>query len=272
MSDFMDTPEGSIGQLPERPSTILLIDDNPDIRQLLRNQLAPFYRILQAEDGLEGLHQITEASPDLILCDVMMGEMDGIELCRTIKSDPELNAIPIILLTARSSDHAVLEGLEAGADDYIIKPFHPKTLKAKIDNLIASRSRLRDQYSRSILLKPTDMEISSEDEVFLQELVDHISRHLDDADFSVAILADLMAMSRRQLERKVKSVCEKSPADLIRSLRMERASELLHAQAGSIADIAYQVGFRSPSHFTATFKSYFGEVPSEYVKDATKSI
>jgi signal transduction histidine kinase/DNA-binding response OmpR family regulator len=250
----------------EDAPVVLVVEDNADVREYLRSHLETRYRLIEAEDGEAGLEAAQKYKPDLILSDVMMPKMDGYEMCRSIKASEELSHIPIIMLTAKAAERDTLEGLGSGADDYIAKPFSVSELQARIANFISSHSALRDKFSREVIVKPGDIEITPDEETFLSSLLEVVSDHLSDSTFSVDWLADEVGLSRRQVERKVHAVTGQSPADLIRSLRLERASQLLRANAGPVSEIAYSVGFKSPAHFASAFKKRYGDAPSEHAE------
>ena len=249
----------------ERQSLILVVEDNADVRSYIRDYLDPTYRVLEASDGDEGINAAIESIPDLIISDVMMPKKDGYELCRLLKRDEKTSHIPIILLTAKAGSKSKIEGLETGADDYLVKPFDAKEMLVRVKNLIDQRQILRDKFQRELIVQPKDVKLRSIDERFLTKTLAVIESHLSDASFDTATLAEAVAMSRMQLHRKLRALTNSSPGELIRSFRMKRAGSMLQQQAGNISEIAYEVGYSNPSHFAQVFKDYFGVPPSEYV-------
>ncbi len=205
----------------------------------------------------------------MILADVMMPVMDGYELCRALKADDELRNVPVVMLTAKAAEADTLEGLGIGVDDYISKPFSMPELKARVANLIHSRQQMRRQFSREILVQPSGIAVDAAEEVFLDRVLEVIEMHLGDSSFGVEWLADEVGISTRHLRRRLEALTGEPPADLIRRLRLERASQLLNAHAGTVAEVAYIVGFKSHSHFSAAFREAFGVSPSEHVGDET---
>src|SRR5690606_2503562 len=183
-----------------------------------------------------------------------MPKMDGVELCRRLKTNEKTAHIPLILLTARASGGDRLEGLETGADDYLIKPFEAAELLVRIKNLIDSRRKLREHFSREIILQPTGIAISSVDEHFLNNAIRTIEEHMSDAAFGLDVFCRELGMSRTQLFRKLKALTNYAPGDFIRLMRLKRAAELLSRGAGSIGEVAYRVGFQDPSYFTKSFQ------------------
>lgn len=245
--------------------TILIVEDNADVRVFLRSHLTADYHVLEAEDGEVGLRTAREANPALILADVMMPRMDGFEMCRLIKANDKLRSIPVVMLTAKAGEQDTLEGLGSGADDYIAKPFNMPELKARIANLITTRREMRSQFSREVVVQPTGITIQSQEEAFLNQLLDAINAHLGDSNFGVDWLADEMSLSRRQLERRIEAVVGETPAELIRRMRLERASQMLKSHAGTVSEIAYASGFNSASHFSKVFREVYGESPSQHM-------
>ncbi|NNE45198.1 MAG: response regulator [Rhodothermales bacterium] len=265
-------------RLPSKPDeetldrpTILVVEDNADVRDYLRTHLGRDNYVIEAEDGSLGLEAAQEHEPDLILSDVMMPNMDGYEMCRLIKANEKLRHIPIVMLTAKASERDTIEGLQSGADDYLEKPFSVAELTTRVSNLISTRRELHEAFSREIFVRPADIEITPEEEVFLDRLLDAINTHLGDANLTIDWLADDVGLSRRQLERRVEAVTGQSPAALVRRFRLERASQLLRARAGTVSEISYAVGFRSPAHFSKAFRQAFGEPPSEHVRLRSES-
>jgi YesN/AraC family two-component response regulator len=228
--------------------------------------LEPAYRVLEAANGEEGLAAALEAIPDIVISDVMMPKMNGYELCSRLKTDERTSHVPVILLTAKADQPDKLVGLETGADDYLGKPFDRHELVARVKNLIALRRKLRERFTKQIVLKPSEVRVENQDEAFLKKIMTIIEEHLGDEDFDVDLLCRSVGMSRAQLQRKLKALVNQSPMELVRTMRLERAADLLRQNAGSIAEIAYQVGFSSQAHFTRSFHEHFGAPPSEYKK------
>ena len=255
-------------KIPNEEATIVLIvEDNLDVRSYIRGILEPFFRIVEAQDGREGLDKAVKFIPDLVVSDIMMPKMDGYELCKTLKTDERTSHIPVILLTARAAGESKLEGLETGADDYIIKPFDSKELLVRVKNLIKSRQQLRQRFSREIVLKPQDIAVTPMDEVFLHKVQTVVNRHLDDENFSIEMLGHEVGMSRSQIHRKLRALVDQSASRFIRSMRLQRAVELMKKRAGNIAEIAYMTGFHNQAYFTTCFQEQFGCTPKEYLKN-----
>lgn len=241
---------------------ILVVDDNADIRAYLASWLGKYYQVSSAADGREGFETARREAPDLVMSDVMMPVMDGLELCRRLKSDVTTSHIPVLLLTARDMDDSRADAYNCGADGYIVKPFSEDVLLARVKNLIDSRQQLRDAFGGgSDGLNPT-----KEDKKFTVKLREAIQQHLDDSDFSVEQLGGELGLSRAQLYRKVKAMTGLSPVEILREARLRRADRLLAMTDKTVAEIAYETGFSSPSYFTKCYKDYFGCPP----KDAGK--
>jgi DNA-binding response OmpR family regulator len=245
---------------------ILIVEDHAEMRRFVRNELASAYRVLEAGDGETGWEKVLETIPDLVISDVMMPKMNGYELCRRLKTDERTSHIPVILLTAKADQPDKLAGLETGADDYLSKPFDRQELAARVKNLIALRRKLRERFARQLTLKPSEVAVESRDEAFLKKVMTVIEEHMGDEKFEVDMFCRSVNMSRAQLQRKLKALVNQSPMELVRSMRLERAADLLRQNAGSIAEIAYQVGFSNQAHFTRSFHEHFGLPPSEYKK------
>jgi signal transduction histidine kinase/DNA-binding response OmpR family regulator/ligand-binding sensor domain-containing protein len=265
--------------IPEEPvvsetsdeSRVLVVEDNADLRSVIREQLADEHTIIEAGNGKEGLRKAEDYMPDLIISDIMMPETDGYQLCRAIKTNEKTNHIPVILLTAKATTENKLEGLELGADDYLMKPFNPRELQVRVRNLIQLRKQLREKFSSEMLLRPAEVTVPSQQKVFLERVTAIIEKHLSEEEFSVEAFAAEIGMSRSQLHRKLKALTNKGPNELIRSFRLQRAAELIRQDAGSFAEIAYQVGFGSQAYFTRSFGEEFGVSPSEYKKSFIQS-
>ena len=266
-----ETADGEIseGQTDEDATTVLVIDDSADIRSYLRAHLEPRYRVVEAADGVSGLETVRDQLPDLVISDLMMPGMNGADLCSAMKADPELDFIPVLLLTARASPESRVEGLGTGADDYLTKPFNMQELNIRVDNLIESRRRLRQRFSKRRPVTVAPIDVQSSDEAFLEKLTRVAEERMDDPEFGVGELARAMSESRSNLYRRLSKLGAPSAAELIRSLRLQRAGQLLSAQAGTIGEVAYGVGFRSVSHFSRSFKVEYGVTPSQFREQQT---
>ncbi|MVM39895.1 response regulator [Spirosoma sp. HMF3257] len=243
---------------------LLIIDDNADVRQYIRQIMTPAYRIIEAVDGQDGLNQATQAMPDLVICDWMMPIMNGMKFCKTLKTQPITDHIPVIMLTAKAATENRIEGFSEGADDYLAKPFNPLELSARVENLLAQRQKLRERFSRELYLKPTHVQVSSAEEVFLQNAIRIVESHLSDSSFSIEQLADKLNLSRMQLHRKLKSLTNQAATEFVRHVRLQRAANLLAARSGTVSEIAFTVGFESLSYFSKSFREQFGVLPSDY--------
>lgn len=259
--------EGSTAEPPGigiAKAMILIVEDNSDVRQYVRSYLDRDYRCFEALDGLDGLHQARKRIPDLIISDIMMPRMDGVELCQKLKQDERTSHIPVILLTARADMQSKLEGLEIGADDYLTKPFESTELLVRVTNIISQRKRLRDHFQKELNVIPANLDLSTTDEQFLQKALDLANQHLDDEDFTVEKYAKLMHMTRQNLSRKLRSLTGSNAVTFIRQIRLKRAALMLQRGEANIAEIAFKVGFSSVSYFSKTFKSEFGMPPKQY--------
>lgn len=248
----------------DRP-TVLIVEDNADIRAYLRKHFARSYDVLEAADGAEGLDLARALLPDLVLADVMMPGIDGFELCNTLKADPDTDFIPVVLLTARAAEGDRIAGLRERADDYVTKPFDVRELLARVDNLIATRKHLRERFAGpGLVLTAETVDASSTEARFLESVRRAIEDNLDDEEYSVERLASDVAHSRGHLHRRLRDLIDEAPSDLLRRMRLERAAQLIDADAGTIGTIAYAVGFKSISHFSNRFQEHFGVRPSAY--------
>ncbi|PQJ34848.1 hypothetical protein BSZ35_09750 [Salinibacter sp. 10B] len=249
---------------PSDAATILVVEDNAEMRAYLHEQLSHSWRILEATNGEEGWEQVQKNEPDLVLSDVMMPETDGYALCRRIKADEQLRVTPVLLLTARADETATREGLQCGADDYVAKPFDVEELRQRIANHLAARRHLQSHYREEVSL--AGLNATAEEQSFLERVVDATEGRLQDPDFTVGDLASEMALSRRQLTRRLKKAVGETPGNVIYRLRIERAKTLLASDTTSVAEVAYAVGYRSPSSFSQSFRKMVGCPPSEYVE------
>ena len=243
---------------------ILVVEDNPDVREYIRGPLQPYYTVVEAADGKEGIHKAKTIIPDLVISDIMMPGTDGYELCRTLKKDIKTSHIPVILLTAKASEESIIEGLETGADDYITKPFSTKILEARVKNLIELRRQLHIKMNREMTLQPAEISVSSMDQKFLKELQEMIEKNLGDPGFNVEQLANKLYMSQSTLYRKILALTGETVTEFIRSYRLKRAAQLLKARFGNVTEVAFEVGFSNTAYFTKCFKKKFHRLPSQF--------
>jgi signal transduction histidine kinase/DNA-binding response OmpR family regulator len=249
---------------------VLIVEDNLEIRNYLKNRLKQAYTIKEASNGLEAWEIASETLPDLILSDAVMPVMDGITLTNRLKSDERTNHIQIILIIERNTTIHQMEGLETGADEYITRPFNIGLLELKIRNLLLSREKLRQKYSRIITLDPKYEEISNPNERFLQRLLMIVETQIAEPEFNVSRLVIAMGMSRPVLFRKIKALTNLSVMELIKSTRLKKAAMLLKQKRLTISEVAFAVGFSDPKYFSKAFRSHFGKSPSNYMADADK--
>ncbi|MEO0897478.1 MAG: response regulator, partial [Bacteroidota bacterium] len=243
----------------------LIVEDNPDIRIYLSQSLSPHYTIQEAPDGKQALAMAKENPPDLIISDIAMPEMNGLDFCKAIKTTLETSHIPVILLTARTSLIFKINGFETGADDYVTKPFQMSLLEVRIKNLLQTRANLRARFSEGgYELTPSQIAVGSLDEKFLKEVILLVEKHMDNPEFNVEYLGNEMGMSRMQLYRKIKALTGESPLQAIRSIRLKRAAQLLKSKQFTVAEVTYQVGFQDLKYFRERFKKEYGVSPSEF--------
>jgi DNA-binding response OmpR family regulator/two-component sensor histidine kinase len=250
----------------EDKEIILIVEDNEDVRAFIREQLEADYMVTEAENGKAGIYKAQETVPDLIITDLMMPEMDGYQFSKEIRRDERTSHIPVIMLTARAGLDDKIEGLETGIDDYITKPFSTKELKTRVKNLINQRKLLRARFSMATIIKPSEVTTAPIDREFLEKTILIIEANFEDRDFSVESLAAEINMSVSQLNRKLNALIDQPAGQLMRSLRLQRAAELLAKKAGTVAQICYQLGFNDQAYFSRAFKKQFGRSPSEYMK------
>lgn len=254
-------------QKTNTPDHILLIEDNEDLRFYIKDNLKNKYNITEASDGNVGLKIAMSSIPDLIVSDIMMPGMDGIELCKTLKADRRTSHIPVILLTARGSDEQKMEGFKSGADDYITKPFSFEILESRVNNLISQRDKLRKAFQKQIEIIPNEISVTSLDEKLIQRALDLVEQHISDPNFSVEDLSKELGMSRVHLYKKLLSLTGKTPLEFIRVIRLKRAAQLLKKSQLTVAEIAFEVGFNNPKYFSKYFKDEFNELPSTYAQN-----
>ena len=251
---------------PDDKETILVIDDNLDIRDYVRSVLQDEYNVIEAANGQEGLQQAMKYVPDAIICDVMMPVMDGMECCRRLKSEVQTSHIPVMMLTAYAVDEQKIKGYECGADSYISKPFSARLLTVRLRNLIENRRRLQSLFADISNVSLQKTPVAEVDKGFLEKLHRLIEERLSDPDLSVEELGEQIGLSRVQLYRKTKALCGYSPNELLRIARLKKAASLLASTEKTISEITYEVGFSSPSYFTKCYKEYFGENPTAVLK------
>ena len=243
---------------------ILIAEDDLEINNYIRSELAPLYKIIQTGNGKEALNLTLKEKPDLVISDVMMPEMDGITLCRKIKSNVNVDYIPVLLLTAKSKDEDLSEGLDTGADAYMIKPFNPEILKKTVANLLNNRERLKGKFQSQSEGKIEKIDLKSADEALMERVLKMINENIANPDLSVEMLSVGVGLSRVHLHRKLKELTGQSTRDFIRNIRLKQAGELLRAKKLTISEVAYAVGFSSLSHFSNSFREFFGVTPKEY--------
>jgi signal transduction histidine kinase/ligand-binding sensor domain-containing protein/CheY-like chemotaxis protein/AraC-like DNA-binding protein len=246
--------------------TVLLIEDNDDFRQYLRENLKPYYRIVEASDGKEGWQKVLSSHPHVVVSDINMPYMDGITLSRKIKSDKRTSHIPIILLTAITGDANQLNGLQTGAIDYLTKPFNFEILNAKIKNLVALNQNLKETYSKQWQVVPSEVEVQSEDAKLLAKIAQYIESNIDSPELNVEELSKHVFMSRGTLYSKIIETTGETPVEFIRSIRLKKAAALLEKSDMKVSQIGYAVGFSSPNYFARAFKAKYNLSPSEYVE------
>ncbi len=261
------------GDAPDKSGLplLLIVEDNADVREYIKSILSGTCRFLEARDGEEGLVRSSDSSPDLIITDIMMPKMDGIELCGKLKTDPRTSHIPVIMLTAKATSKDKIAGLDIGADDYITKPFEALELAARIRNLIEQRRRLHDHFRAYGLVDMAEQNVTPVDQKFLKKALEVVNEHIPDTSFSVEVFAGQMAVSRSLLIRKVESLLGEPPSELIKRTRLNRAAVLLERKAGNVSEIGLEVGFSNPSYFAECFRKQFGCTPTHYCRNLPHS-
>ena len=250
----------------EERKSILIIDDNEEIASYLRQIFAKEYHILQAWNGESGLSIIHELLPDVVISDVMMNGIGGIELCQKVKEDESICHIPIVLLTANTSEEVKLKGIESGADDFISKPFDKNLLMARIAGILRSKNSLQNYFYSEITLNPNSLKISAEYKDFLKNCISIVERHIDDPDFNIKTLAEELGMSRENLYKRIKSISGHSSNSFIRFIRLRKAAEIFISTENTIRQTMYSVGMNDIKYFREQFKKVFLMNPSEYIK------
>lgn len=265
-------PDASKGVYPTAESmpqdarelpVVLLVEDNADLRHFISDILRPYYHVFSAEDGGQGERMAFEHIPDIVITDVMMPEKDGYQLCHSLKHNPKTSHIPIIMLTAKAGQENKLEGLTQGADSYLTKPFDDRELLIRMRNLLEAREKLWEHFKGLDMLLSDDLEVTSIDDRFLQDVFATIKENLDNEQFGVEDMVRALGFSRSQLHRKLKAITGKSANQLIVEVRLNEAHRMLKQKVGSVSEVAYSVGYSSLSYFTRSFKNKFGSLPSK---------
>lgn len=246
---------------------VLVVEDHQEVRQFLASVWKNRFQVFEAADGSSGIKKALEIVPDLIISDVRMPGTDGIELCSTLKTDERTSHIPIILLTASTGEEQELKGLQSGADDFVTKPFKLRVLEKRVQNLIESRHALRSRYSQEMILKAKDIAITPTDEVFLEKVQHVLDEQLSDAGFNAKTFASAVGMSRMQLHRKLTAITGLSTTEFIRSQRLKQALHILKTSDATVNEVAYTVGFNTPSYFIKCFKETYKKTPAEFLQE-----
>lgn len=250
---------------PEKP-TVLIVEDNEDMRQFIRYILSDSYNLIEAENGEEGFEVAKKYLPDVVISDVMMPKTDGFDLCQLIKTNVATNHIPVILLTAYALDEQKQVGFESGADAYISKPFNVKLLKTRVRKLIENRKKIRESFSNFLLNETKQETLGKVEQQFITDFTQYVENSIANPELNIDEIADALGLSRSNLYRKIKSLTDYSPNELIRTIRVKYAKQLLNSKAKSISEVAYEVGFSSPSYFAKCFKDFYNESPTEYLE------
>jgi DNA-binding response OmpR family regulator len=271
IEDNISSNQSLINQWERERQLILLVDDNDEVRSFLINLLRSKFNLLHAANGKIALSLCIKNNPDLIISDIMMPEMDGIELVQSVKSRVEISHIPIILLTAKTTVESKLQGLTEGADDYITKPFNPEELILRIKNLINLRKVAKEKFAKIISLDPKEIAISNLDETLLKDMMVLLEKNMENNNYSVDQMANDLAMSRTTLFSKIKNITDMTPNNFIRNYKMKRAAFLLKSGKYNVSEVCYKVGFKDPKYFRKLFFQEFGINPSDYYEAELES-
>lgn len=253
-------------------SIMLIVDDNPDVRLLIKDHFRDNFQVYEANNGKEGWSLTLDIIPDIIISDVLMPDMNGFEFCKKVKNDERTSHIPLLLLTALHSKEHVIKGLECSADDYITKPFDLAILQTKIENILSLRNSYKEKYSTEVTLQPTNIRVSSPDQKFLQRAIEVVEAHIDDVELDLERFVLEVGVSRMQLYRKLKALTDMTVKEFIKSIRLKRAAQLLVQDTMTVSEIAYAVGFKEISRFRKSFRQAYGMNATEYkLKNKNKS-
>ncbi len=264
--EFIKTTGFKVAQ--KNRKILLVVEDNEDVLLFIKSHFKKEFLILEALNGKNGLDMAIKTIPDIVVSDIMMPGMDGMELCEKIKKDERTSHIPVILLTSLSSKESVKEGLMKGADDYITKPFDIDMLQTKIENLLIMRKSLREKFSRMMLLQPTHVSIKTLDEKFLEKAITVVEKYIDDPDLNIDKFVSQMAVSRMQLYRKIDALTSMTVKEFVNDIRLKRAEQILSEKKINISEVAYSVGFNDLSYFGKCFRRKYGMSPSDYNQKA----
>ena len=258
-----ETPKEENQDLKNHEEVVLLVEDNEDLHDFISEILATKYKVIKANDGLQGERMAFEHIPDLVISDVMMPKKDGYELCNALKNNVKTSHVPIMMLTAKAGQSNKMAGLTQGADAYLTKPFDANELLLRAQNLIKARKKIWDHFKSMDLSAVQDLNLSSVDDTFLQKVISYIKENIDNELLSVEDIASNVGFSRAQLHRKLKALTNKSTGQLVNEIRLNKAKNMLTQKVGSVSEIAYSVGYSNMSYFTKSFKAKFGVLPSK---------
>jgi DNA-binding response OmpR family regulator len=252
--------------ISSKKATVMLVEDDADLRFYLKDNLKEDFNVIEAGNGKEGWQKALFYHPSIIVSDISMPEMTGIELCKKIRSDSRTLQIPVILLTALTGEEQELTGLETGATDYMTKPFSFEILNSKIRNILVQQDSFRKLYQKQVEVQPLTVEIESPDEQFLQQVLQEVESNIDNSNFSVDMLSNLLLVSRVTLYKRIVALTGKTPLEFIKSYRLKRAAQLLEQGKLTVSQICYKVGFKTTKNFVKSFKEEFGVLPSKYAE------
>jgi YesN/AraC family two-component response regulator len=257
---------------PNERLTVVVAEDDDEIRNYVASELSNEYNVKTCINGRDALAEVYRSMPDIVVSDIMMPEMDGNTLCSQLKSNQSTNHIPIILLTAKNRDEDRLEGLETGADAYIVKPFNMDILRRTIINLINSHRLLKLKYGQTTKLESSveEVKMKSPDEKLLERVMNTVNKHMNNSDLSVDMIANEVGISRVHLHRKMKELTGQTPHDFIRNIRLKQAANLLANQNMNITEVVYACGFSNAASFSTMFKNVYGMSPRDYMKEHHK--
>ncbi len=262
-----DKTESSQPHLPEKIAKhILLVDDNKDLRTFLRQALEKFYFIHEAEDGSSAIAIATSRIPDLIISDVMMPGMSGIELCKLVKETFETSHIPFVILSAKDALHSKIEGMESGADYYFAKPLSIDLLVLTVHNIFQQSQKLKLKYSKDYLTEATELVHSEKDKEFINKLLELIEQNIQNPDLDVEFLCNQLYISRTKLYQKIKSISDQSIGEFIKTIRLKKAIQIMTHEDTPLNDVAYRIGLQSPAYFSRVFKKEYGKSPTEFMQ------